>query len=339
MLKRQQADVHPVAHSFSPPHFYYHFNPFLAKKDSNFLAWLKENNFDNPETAYEAFSQKLIAALKEKGKFEFKGIGKVKMEKGKVLFEPEHSKEDKAINEDFFGLPEFSSPSVYKSPTAKPEPQKVNTPSKASMPIETEKPVLTATRPKESKAEVSGREKKKVKWLWAAAILLALSATLLLIALDVSIKPLEADSQKVNILLKKWFKAGSAVELEPVLTKDFGRFEAKPVLNLKTTSSTETVEETNPNVGITEPENSSPEPESSSVKQGYYLILGSFKEKSNAELLKNNLLKEGVDAHIFFASGKGFYRTGYFIGSDEKEAIEILEIAKSQSPGVWLLSQ
>jgi hypothetical protein len=336
MLKRQRAEIHPVAHSFSPPYFYYHFNPYLAKKDRNFLTWLKENNFDNPEAAYEAFNQKLISALKDKGKFHFKGIGIVKEEKGKVLFEPEHSKEDEAINETFFGLPEFSSPSVIKSPTAKPEPQKINTPfSIAKKPVETGKPVLTVSKPKEKREDEPEKEKKKNKWLWAATILLALSATLLLIALDASIKPLEADAQKVNILLKKWLTAESAVELDPVLTEDFGRFDAQPVLNLKTTSSAET----NPNGGIPEPENAASDSESSTVKQGYYLILGSFKEKSNAELLKNNLLLEGVDAHIFFASGKGFYRTGYFIGNDEKEAIEILEIAKSQSPGVWLLSQ
>lgn len=71
--------------------------------------------------------------------------------------------------------------------------------------------------------------------------------------------------------------------------------------------------------------------------QKYFIIMSSFENKSNAELMQKKLIDLGYDSRII-RSEEGFYRVSYMGFSNKEEALRVLknERAKEGSKEVWL---
>ena len=103
MLKSDRVQIHPVSHHFQAPKEYWHFNPYLLKKDRAFLQWLTEESpVPNPEHSYDKYAKRIKSNIEKKGSFKVINIGEIKFESGKWLFTAED-----APNDAFFGLPEL----------------------------------------------------------------------------------------------------------------------------------------------------------------------------------------------------------------------------------------
>lgn len=335
MLKDQQTEVHPVSHQFDPPHSYWLFNPFLAKKDREFISWLKTSlGISDAEKAYLDYAQQLKKKLDQDQNFYWEQIGSLKAIDGKWIFES--AKESDPAHR-FFGLPSFESPAIIRSEKKEPSPQPKAT---VTQKREETKQILPEKGQEDQPEET--RKLRPAVWLSAACILLIALLGIMMV-FDISLKPLQADAFKVNYLLEDWFGNEKQIEMEPILTNDLARFSISPEKELKLNTPEEVAEETTVPLGddvINTPSHSeSTQSSNQAYSKGYYLILGSFKDQTNAEDLKATLLQEGVEAHVFFAEGKGFYRTGYFLTSDKEEAIDILKIAQDSNPDLWLLEK
>lgn len=337
MLKEQQSKVHPVSHHFDPPHSYWHFNPFLAKKDRAFIDWLKSvARLDDAESAYDRYSSEIKSSLDAQQNYHWKQIGWLKAENGKWFFEAEQAIDPSS---DFFGLPSFDSSAIIRNENKgqKPAERKV-VPIKEEAKVSAEKENPNANEKKTD--EDKPRKLRAAAWIAAASFLLIALLGILML-LDVSIKPLQADANKVNYMLKGWFDKGGEPEMEPILTADLTRVSLSPIKELKTTEeASEAVKESEPIESEAEViEAPVATNTDNSPSKGFYLILGSFKDQSNAESLKETLLNEGVEARVFYSESKGFYRTGYFLTDDKDEAVDILYTAQTSNPDLWLLEK
>ncbi len=82
-----------------------------------------------------------------------------------------------------------------------------------------------------------------------------------------------------------------------------------------------------------------PSSSSQSQKQdrnGYYVILGSFKQKENAEQLKRSI-KDKPTSRIF-RTDNGYHRVGYFLNGDKQTALaQFKRLQKTESKNIWLL--
>jgi len=74
-----------------------------------------------------------------------------------------------------------------------------------------------------------------------------------------------------------------------------------------------------------------------SIPAGYYVIMGAFKEKENAESLKKSLDRKGIyNPQIIFNSVRGFYYLSVFFTNDEQTAKDIMEVAKKDEALAWV---
>lgn len=72
---------------------------------------------------------------------------------------------------------------------------------------------------------------------------------------------------------------------------------------------------------------------------GYYVIMGAFKKKENAENLKKALEGKGVyKPQIIYNSKRGFYYMNVFFTNDEQTAQDIMLMTQKDQPDAWVFS-
>ena len=69
---------------------------------------------------------------------------------------------------------------------------------------------------------------------------------------------------------------------------------------------------------------------------GYYIVLGSYSSKENAERLENLLFADGKDSYIL-PSDSGFYRVCMYADADFIKAKAIFEEKLTSNKDVWML--
>ncbi|MFN3343736.1 MAG: PorP/SprF family type IX secretion system membrane protein [Flavobacteriales bacterium] len=70
---------------------------------------------------------------------------------------------------------------------------------------------------------------------------------------------------------------------------------------------------------------------------GYYVIMGSFKVKENAQKSKKDYsTKPGYNPTILFNKVRGFYYVNVFYSTDEETALQIMEVLRSEKPDAWV---
>ena len=69
----------------------------------------------------------------------------------------------------------------------------------------------------------------------------------------------------------------------------------------------------------------------------YYVVGGSFKNESNADSYKKQLIEDGHEAEILVNVGDGYYMVAYKGFEDEQEADQFLrQIRKDVNVDAWL---
>lgn len=180
-------------------------------------------------------------------------------------------------------------------------------------------------------------------WKIAATILLiaGIGALSRMMTVGVEIKPLQLDEAGVMNVVNRLFyvddKPLNTIPIEadfiPVRTPEVEARATPPTVeNVKPTAPAKMEVADKPAPAKTEPATIS-----SGVSKGYFVIIGAFRNQENIETAKNKLLKDYPASEIFLHEKNGLTKVGYYAGTNESRAQEILSLAKQQDASCWLM--
>jgi nucleoid DNA-binding protein len=309
------ARIDPVTHTFQPPAKQLLFNINLRHNDG-LLAHLitSESECSYPEAIriIEEFVTSINQQLYEGESVHFNRVGRIfPGEEGNLLFE-----QHKTANlfSGSFGLQSFISPPVQRSGSFR-QFQKKNQ--------------VSPMRP--------SRKGVVRKWMRMAAFLAVPLGIAILLGL---MKPrllqnqLTSGQKYFHSLVTRFSKTARK-------TKSVVKTQETSVLPISEVVSGLVEDTASGAVSTTVAETSSDNEQVGGTlvnKAPYAVIIGAFRLEDNAEKLVNELVSQGNEALIFDQSRSGLYRVALGTFSDQREALKLLEIARSGDfPGAWLL--
>lgn len=73
------------------------------------------------------------------------------------------------------------------------------------------------------------------------------------------------------------------------------------------------------------------------ILPGYYVIMGAFKSKDNAQRSKASFEKKGpYQPTVIFNKVRGFHYVNVFYTTDEETALDIMDILRAEQPDAWV---
>ncbi|MCW5908595.1 MAG: SPOR domain-containing protein [Chitinophagales bacterium] len=295
----QPAEIHPVLNTISPPSKAIAFNKNLQVNDGLLAQYIAGKHNVDFETAltYIANWTSSAKSLLESGE-------KVVLHKtGELILDIEKNIQFKAYTRFNYLKSSFALPVLHALP------------------------VIHAKERKLEPAKEAGDENRTNSWSkWKIAatvlILVALSALAQLMRMGVEVKQFEiSEAHFLNFV--EWFS--------PVKEADKRLL---PVYIESTSEETATKEDFP--VAVTETNNETSSQQQQNLKQGYYIIIGSFANPANAAAAKEKLLSSNSTYSILEESNGDFTKVGYWAANDLASAREQLSQARVEDSTYWL---
>lgn len=300
----RSAKIHPVSHTLRPPSKSIGFNVQLKDNDgllANYIASCESISFAQAVSKVEQFVKSILNNLEHKKQASLKKIGTLTMDaQGVIRFEPDLSTNYLL---DSFGLETIQSPAILRK----------------SKPLNIQKQLSRG-------AKQMKQQKPKVNWKIAAVILPLIGLSTYL----------SFQQGKVSEAYKNY------AYLNP--------FKEKPAAVYVPRTSTETtkemVVETPTNKFISEaiePKTieSRKAVESKAIIEmnNFHLVAGCFSSTENANKLVNQLLNQGYKSSVIGKSAQGLHRVAFNSYSNRNEAVNAMNLLKTEGKATWLLVQ
>ncbi len=288
---------------------------------SDFIA--KQESKPTPEvkTFIENFVKELNSSLKSGKKVELESIGHFALaQNGEIEFSP-----DKSIN--YLGTP-GASQSIAEPEKKSPEQAKTEVDKiiEKAEEVKKDQPAAAETKPADKPADIKPSPAtspiKPIKEKTGLSPIMKLVAFLFVPLLVIGV---------IVIFNFDYLFGDKAIDF-----KSF--FDKKPKQEIKTASPTS--KEKAPEIVVEEKEVvsvKSPMPEPG--RKVYYIVVGSFEEEHNAQIMVDELKRKGADnARAFGRNPLGFYRVTYDYYYDLREAEQMLAtVHQTISQDAWIL--
>lgn len=298
LLKAVPSAIH--GNTIYPPSKKIAFNSSLTQDDELLTGALMGKHgmsYENAKNQVLAFSQHIAYSLKKDKYFRFKKIGAFSVsEDNRIVFKPFIID---FPNKESFGLSRFHLEKLPKEVIKK-------APKSVKKTIQTEKQVRKEKTRKTSKLPVVGL---------VSSVLLMIG----MVGLMASPKTVAPKATQEAGFVNMFFPEDSFIE----------SFDNKAYWNEEIANLPGSPKEGQAYGSLLELRRND-------LAKGYYLVVGSYASKVNAERKEEELFKQGQDSYIF-PSENGFYRVGVFASTQYLKAKEMLLANLVNEEDTWLI--
>lgn len=304
----QSAGRHPVTHQFQPPSKKLSFNKQLQNNDALLLHRLVDKEGlaqQEAKLAIRDYAAACTLRLDHQEVVKLEGIGK-------LFYDVEHTLQFvQSVDNHLlaaYGLPDFQAAPVLRKQIVDTSPA-INKPLRAVAPI---------------------RKKKGIWWPWAAVVLLLIG----LVTTFYTVPTVKESTQH-------WFGFDTAV----TTSSSFSGMSIQTLMpgNLTAYYPLEIPVQVNGTVSFTMDINTLEQPlavsSNGQIPKGYFVVVGSFSQSSNASSLLKALQGEGYNAFLFPTTDRGFSRVGVHVSTNSliEANQQVLQIRHDFQPDAWII--
>lgn len=341
------AEVHPALHRFHPPFKKILFNKNLVSNDGLLISRISQSeniSYDKAVQQLTDFVNELNMRLMSKETVIVNGIGK-------FFHDMENNLQFIADSENNLLLSSFGLKSVKFSPilrSAVTEPLQIIKKEKKEI-ITPKIEVALIEQEEKPKKIIPERRTNFFDWSLAAVVLImvGISSLVMFDVHDSRLNEFSSGFYKTFSSLFGTNKDAPAIEIKiPEVNEPKPIYTPKPIehrnnkdevgvepLNETVESAPETPEVKTEKVEVAP---AKLETENSSSQQGYYIILGAFREEENATNLISDLQNEFPQIMIITQLSGSLKKVGFFASEEKVEAQKILTSTKESHPKSWM---